>query len=122
MQLQQCAQLPCRALLRLAPRALRRRVLLAEAPHRVQQRGEHGVTPCPSDAPLPFGAARDVTRDISYLSERLWISRGRDGATVLQRCDARALAPPPTRPDLSSTCAETGWQSGSGLCRRQALF
>ncbi len=71
---------------------------------------------------VPDGGA---TRDFSYLSEQLWISRGRKGSrapTVLQRCDARALAPPPTRPDLTSTCSQTGWQSGAGLCRTQPLF
>ena len=72
---------------------------------------------------LPGGA---TLREISYLSERVWISRSSDdGALVVaERSDARALAPSTkaNAPDLSSTCAETGWQSGSGLCRRQALF
>ena len=59
-------------------------------------------------------------KEISYLSERVWISRSADGGalTVLARCDARALAPPAGRPDLTAPCSDTR----GTLCRRRALI
>ena len=79
--------------------------------------------------PLVANAARGgagTLRDITYLDERVWISRSRDdGAlTILQRCGSRAQAPPPTRPDLTGPCSETGWSTrGAGrLCRSSQLF
>jgi hypothetical protein len=62
-------------------------------------------------------------RQISYLSERLWISRGGadDGVAVLRRVDAVPLVPPPERPDLTATCAEAVFVRAS-ICRKQALF
>ena len=59
-------------------------------------------------------------KKISYLSERVWISRGGDGGalTVLARCSARARAPPAERPDLTAPCSDTR----GTLCRRRAQF
>jgi hypothetical protein len=59
-------------------------------------------------------------KKISYLSERVWISRGGDGGalTVLVRCSARARAPPAERPDLTAPCSDTR----GTLCRRRAQF
>ena len=67
-------------------------------------------------------SAASLLCDFSYLSERLWISRCGDerALTVLRRSDARALAPPSARPDLTAPCSDTGW--GPTMCRRQALF
>lgn len=69
--------------------------------------------------PPPASAYQRV---ISYLSPRLWISRSSDGSSlaVMRRCDARALAPPRARLDLTAPCSETGW--GRPMCRKQALF
>ena len=78
---------------------------------------------------LPAAAAGSLIRataggatlkEISYLSERVWISRGGDGGalTVLARCNARALAPPAGRPDLTAPCSDTR----GTLCRRRAQF
>lgn len=62
-------------------------------------------------------------RRISYLSERLFISRSKDDSSVvvLQRSDAKALKPPDERPDLTSTCAEAIFVRGQ-TCRRERLF
>ena len=89
------------------------------------------ATPLPSAggssySALGGGGGGDATRRrISYLSERVWISRAVDGGTltVLQRCDdggeGKALAPPPTRANLGATCADT---ADRPVCRREALF
>ena len=69
----------------------------------------------------PMGGAS--LREISYLSERLWISRSNDdgGRVVLLRSDARALVPPAQRPDLTATCAEAIFVRGA-VCRTKGLF
>ena len=88
--------------------------------------GDDGVGSLPE---LPAAAAGSLIRataggatlkEISYLSERVWISRGGDGGalTVLARCNARALAPPAGRPDLTAPCSDTR----GTLCRRRAQF
>lgn len=74
-------------------------------------------------ATVPAGSLSQI----SYFSERLWLSRGsKDGAlTVLQRCTDRALAPPAARVDLTAPCSETGVENdlrGGRLCRKEALF
>ena len=88
--------------------------------------GDDGVVSLPE---LPAAAADSLIRtavggatlkQISYLSERVWISRGGDGSAlaVLARCNARALAPPAGRPDLTAPCSDTR----GTLCRRRAQF
>ena len=88
--------------------------------------GDDGVGSLPE---LPTAAAGSLIRtaaggatlkEISYLSERVWISRGGNGGalTVLARCNARALAPPAGRPDLTAPCSDTR----GTLCRRRAQF
>lgn len=83
---------------------------------------------------MPDGAS---LRQITYLSERLWISQqemphprgdvrdesrpggstGRgDGVLVLRRSDAAPMLPPADRPDLTSTCAEAIFVRGA-ICR-----
>ena len=87
----------------------------AEAPPELKE------LPAAATANLVRSVAGGATRkEISYLSERVWISRSGDGgtATVLARCDARALAPPAGRPDLTAPCSDTR----GTLCRRRALF
>ena len=72
-------------------------------------------------------ASGATLRRITYLSERLWISRGSDdgSVTLLLRCDGgdgddgRALAPPRARPDLTAPCSDS---ADRPICRRQALF
>jgi len=76
---------------------------------------------------LPTGAlspAVAATERISYLSERLWLSRGSgDELTVLRRSDARALAPPPGRPDLTAPCSDAPFPGRTEpLCRQRAMF
>lgn len=85
------------------------------------RRGSRDITPLPSTRTYSVAGAGGATmRRISYLSERLWISRSDNGdLTVLQRCDAIALAPPATRPDLTAPCSDT---ADRPVCRRQALF
>ena len=111
-------------------------------------------SPAPSTSALAAAGrapGSEVTFDITYLSERMWISRRREpvrsltqrhrislarhakftagcpriaqagGLMVLQRCDERALAPPASRADLTAPCSETLW-GGERLCRRQPLF
>jgi len=72
-----------------------------------------------SGAALRMGAGTTLRR-ITYLSERLWISRNGDGGAllVLQRSSSRALAPPAGRPDLTAPCSDTR----GTLCRKQPLF
>lgn len=88
--------------------------------------GDDGVGSLPE---LPAAVAGSLIRataggatlkEISYLSERVWISRGGDGGalTVLARCNTRALAPPAGRPDLTAPCSDTR----GTLCRRRAQF
>ena len=69
----------------------------------------------------PAGGAS--LRDITYLSEKLWVSRSNDGGglLVLKRTDARAVAPPAERPDLMATCAEAVFVRGK-VCRDRPLF
>jgi hypothetical protein len=69
------------------------------------------------------GMAGSSLRRISYLSERLFISRSKDdgGVVVLLRSDTKALMPPDQRPDLTSTCAEAIFVRGQ-TCRRERLF
>ena len=69
---------------------------------------------------LPGGAS---LREITYLSEQLWISRsGDDGSVVvLGRSEATPLMPPAGRADLTATCAEAVFVRGA-VCRRQSLL
>ena len=69
---------------------------------------------------LPGGAS---LREITYLSEQLWISRsGDDGSVVvLGRSDATPLMPPAGRADLTATCAEAVFVRGA-VCRRRSLL
>jgi hypothetical protein len=83
-----------------------------------------GATPLAVDTLGVFNPAGGASlREISYLSEKLWISRSNDdgGLLVLQRTDARALAPPEERPDLTATCAEAVFVRGK-VCRTTPLF
>mmetsp|Transcript_114615 Transcript_114615/g.220833 ORF Transcript_114615/g.220833 Transcript_114615/m.220833 type:complete len:428 (-) Transcript_114615:11-1294(-) len=61
---------------------------------------------------------------ITYLSNRLWISRSSDDGvcTVLRRCNSMALVPSPVKKRIFAACAETGWMSGEGFCRKRAIF
>lgn len=70
----------------------------------------------------PAGGA--FRRQITYLSERLWISRGADDdalLVLLRSMEAKALVPPSERPDLTSTCAEAVFVRGQ-VCRKTGLF
>ena len=69
---------------------------------------------------LPGGAS---LREITYLSEQLWISRsGDDGSVVvLGRSEATPLMPPAGRADLTATCAEAVFVRGA-VCRRRSLL
>lgn len=88
--------------------------------------GSEGSAPKPLDADSmgvlnPSGGAS--LREITYLSEKLWISRSNDdgGLLVLQRTDARAFRPPEERPDLTATCSEAVFVRGK-VCRDLPLF
>ena len=85
-------------------------------------------------APAPLASPRDALgsfelpggaslREITYLSEQLWISRsGDDGSVVvLGRSEATPLMPPAGRADLTATCAEAVFVRGA-VCRRQSLL
>ena len=96
--------------------------------YRLPADGAAPSTPAPLASPrdalgsfeLPGGAS---LREITYLSEQLWISRsGDDGSVVvLGRSEATPLMPPAGRADLTATCAEAVFVRGA-VCRRQSLL
>ena len=84
--------------------------------------GGGALRPLPA-AELGAPAGGAWSRDISYLSERLWISRSSadGGRRVLLRSDAVPLVPPAERPDLTYMCSDAVFVRGS-ICRKKALF
>jgi len=101
------------------------------APPRAYRLPADGAAP---SSPVPLASPRDALgsfelpggaslREITYLSEQLWISRsGDDGSVVvLGRSEATPLMPPAGRADLKATCAEAVFVRGA-VCRRQSLL